>query len=91
MLPRLGAEEMHNDRTRIEHYPVTGSLTFNRNGMKAQIIQFLRKMLGERGDMFLRSAGRNDHIVGYATFSGKINHYHIHRFIIVQRFLNNTF
>ena len=72
-LPDLGLEQIDDDIAGVDQHPVAIAQPLDRDRGEALGFQGFAEMLCHGGDVALRGARRNNHIIGKIGFTGKID------------------
>lgn len=76
---------MDDDVAPVDQNPVALIEPLDRDLAKACGFEFFPEMFGHRGDVALRRAGCDDHVIGKIGFAGEIDDDHVLRFVVVER------
>lgn len=79
---------MDHDIARIDQHPVAQLLPFDVDEGESGFLEFLGHVVGQRADMAVGKARRNNHAVGKAAFSDEINGNDVFCFIVIERFFD---
>jgi len=75
---------MNDNVAAVYENPITQAHPFDRNGNKTDAFQIFPDMFGHSGDMALRGARCNDHVIGKLSFAGQINDIDVLGLVVIK-------
>jgi len=79
---------MNDDVAGIDQDPIAMRQALDTNARHAALFQLGAELLGNRADMAVRAAGRDDHVIGHRAFAGEVDGNRLFRLGVVKDFKN---